>query len=147
MPELVAAAVGIDVDIGTAAHVLLFGEARDVVGGGAHPAVVHRDRGGVAGEGDRQPARGLEAAESGLDHRLDRKSTRLNSSHVANSYAVFCLQKKERISGLRRETRQKLAVIRPPSLGHAAQVSGITPVDVSRSEEHTSELQSPCNLV
>src|SRR5690625_5862935 len=26
--------------------------------------------------------------------RLDRKSTRLNSSHVANSYAVFCLKKK-----------------------------------------------------
>src|SRR5207249_9746380 len=25
---------------------------------------------------------------------LDRKSTRLNSSHVSNSYAVFCLQKK-----------------------------------------------------
>src|SRR5690625_2119338 len=27
-------------------------------------------------------------------HDLDRKSTRLNSSHVANSYAVFCLKKK-----------------------------------------------------
>src|SRR5690625_6050847 len=27
----------------------------------------------------------------------DRKSTRLNSSHVANSYAVFCLKKTERI--------------------------------------------------
>src|SRR5690625_1733898 len=26
----------------------------------------------------------------------DRKSTRLNSSHVAISYAVFCLKKKER---------------------------------------------------
>src|SRR5215510_12693093 len=26
----------------------------------------------------------------------DRKSTRLNSSHVANSYAVFCLKKKTR---------------------------------------------------
>src|SRR5690625_6327292 len=26
---------------------------------------------------------------------LDRKSTRLNSSHVAISYAVFCLKKKE----------------------------------------------------
>src|SRR5690625_5789374 len=26
----------------------------------------------------------------------DRKSTRLNSSHVANSYAVFCLEKKIR---------------------------------------------------
>ena len=37
----------------------------------------------------------------------------------------------ERISGLRRETRQKLSAIRPPSLGHAAQVSGITPADVS----------------
>lgn len=37
----------------------------------------------------------------------------------------------EKISGLRRETRQKLAAIRPPSIGHAAQVSGITPADVS----------------
>src|SRR5436309_10272239 len=27
---------------------------------------------------------------------LDRKSTRLNSSHVKNSYAVFCLKKKNR---------------------------------------------------
>src|SRR5690625_6699723 len=26
---------------------------------------------------------------------LDRKSTRLNSSHVASSYAVFCLRKKK----------------------------------------------------
>jgi tRNA uridine 5-carboxymethylaminomethyl modification enzyme len=37
----------------------------------------------------------------------------------------------ETIGGLRRETRQKLSAIRPPSLGHAAQVSGITPADVS----------------
>jgi tRNA uridine 5-carboxymethylaminomethyl modification enzyme len=35
------------------------------------------------------------------------------------------------ISGLRRETRQKLSSIRPSSLGQAAQVSGITPADVS----------------
>src|SRR5690625_2333371 len=27
--------------------------------------------------------------------KVDRKSTRLNSSHVANSYAVFCLKKKK----------------------------------------------------
>src|SRR5690625_6791593 len=27
-------------------------------------------------------------------HGIDRKSTRLNSSHVAISYAVFCLKKK-----------------------------------------------------
>src|SRR5207249_5563954 len=28
-------------------------------------------------------------------HRPDRKSTRLNSSHVSISYAVFCLKKKK----------------------------------------------------
>jgi tRNA uridine 5-carboxymethylaminomethyl modification enzyme len=37
----------------------------------------------------------------------------------------------EMIAGLRRETRQKLSAIRPPSLGHAARVSGITPADIS----------------
>src|SRR5207249_8708871 len=30
----------------------------------------------------------------GALERLDRKSTRLNSSHVSISYAVFCLKKK-----------------------------------------------------
>src|SRR5690349_24238648 len=29
-------------------------------------------------------------------HDLDRKSTRLNSSHVEISYAVFCLKKKKK---------------------------------------------------
>src|SRR5690606_41315615 len=29
-----------------------------------------------------------------LDEHVDRKSTRLNSSHVKISYAVFCLKKK-----------------------------------------------------
>src|SRR5690625_6034818 len=29
------------------------------------------------------------------DFKVDRKSTRLNSSHVAISYAVFCLKKKK----------------------------------------------------
>src|SRR5437870_10914000 len=33
-------------------------------------------------------------APTGASH-LDRKSTRLNSSHVAISYAVFCLKKKK----------------------------------------------------
>src|SRR5690625_6858969 len=32
---------------------------------------------------------------TGGTRRSDRKSTRLNSSHVAISYAVFCLKKKE----------------------------------------------------
>src|SRR5690242_21102748 len=30
--------------------------------------------------------------------RLDRKSTRLNSSHMSISYAVFCLKKKKQYS-------------------------------------------------
>src|SRR5207253_9608679 len=34
------------------------------------------------------------------DDAVDRKSTRLNSSHVAISYAVFCLKKKKTDSGL-----------------------------------------------
>src|SRR5690625_6614157 len=34
------------------------------------------------------------------DEAKDRKSTRLNSSHVAISYAVFCLKKKKRQSDL-----------------------------------------------
>jgi tRNA uridine 5-carboxymethylaminomethyl modification enzyme len=35
------------------------------------------------------------------------------------------------ITGLRRETRQKLSALRPASLGHATRVSGITPADIS----------------
>jgi tRNA uridine 5-carboxymethylaminomethyl modification enzyme len=36
-----------------------------------------------------------------------------------------------RIVGLRSETRQKLAVIRPTTLGQAARISGITPADIA----------------
>src|SRR5215204_3797397 len=34
-------------------------------------------------------------AAAGLTGKLDRKSTRLNSSHTVISYAVFCLKKKK----------------------------------------------------
>src|SRR5947199_5777448 len=34
----------------------------------------------------------------GADHE-DRKSTRLNSSHLGISYAVFCLKKKNKLQG------------------------------------------------
>src|SRR5438045_5510484 len=36
----------------------------------------------------------------------DRKSTRLNSSHLGISYAVFCLKKKNHIRDSLRETRE-----------------------------------------
>src|SRR3712207_8095190 len=37
----------------------------------------------------------VEIVEQDVGGLLDRKSTRLNSSHANISYAVFCLQKKE----------------------------------------------------
>src|ERR1039458_10500177 len=37
----------------------------------------------------------LPALLSPTDSRRDRKSTRLNSSHLGISYAVFCLKKKQ----------------------------------------------------
>src|SRR5438034_1653853 len=50
------------------------------------------ERGGyrVLGAGSAESAYELLAAE-----RVDRKSTRLNSSHTVISYAVFCLKKKK----------------------------------------------------
>src|SRR5437870_9653473 len=58
-----------------------------------HRDVVELER---VGHGDQRPARGADLV--GLvvvDPVRDRKSTRLNSSHVAISYAVFCLKKKK----------------------------------------------------
>src|SRR3712207_7685941 len=34
-------------------------------------------------------------------HGLDRKSTRLNSSHANISYAVFCLKKKKKLNNMK----------------------------------------------
>src|SRR5207249_12230910 len=49
----------------------------------------------AAGQADRQfEVISHENREIGL--RQDRKSTRLNSSHVSISYAVFCLKKKKK---------------------------------------------------
>src|SRR5690625_5565599 len=50
---------------------------------------------GERGHKANPPARGHSSRSAGRPVRnLDRKSTRLNSSHVAISYAVFCLKKK-----------------------------------------------------
>src|SRR2546426_8654375 len=38
----------------------------------------------------------IELRQKIFGHRLDRKSTRLNSSHLVISYAVFCLKKKKK---------------------------------------------------
>src|SRR5690625_6007975 len=46
-------------------------------------------RGGIVNE------IGIENSRATMEEAIDRKSTRLNSSHVAISYAVFCLKKKK----------------------------------------------------
>src|SRR5690606_40028241 len=54
--------------------------------------------GGHLGDGvedDGQAADGRGRGAGAADARPDRKSTRLNSSHVKISYAVFCLKKKK----------------------------------------------------
>src|SRR5690625_6297400 len=40
--------------------------------------------------------------------RLDRKSTRLNSSHVAISYAVFCLKKKRKNNSTHKDKQLRM---------------------------------------
>src|SRR2546427_6152430 len=64
----------------------------------SHRGELERETGWhVHGGGQTAVSRRIEHAEA---HRLalryrDRKSTRLNSSHSQNSYAVFCLKKKK----------------------------------------------------
>src|SRR5205807_9389494 len=61
-------------------------------GRGVHGHVPRR-----AGEQTVQPAHLLGRLEQRGDHLIrDRKSTRLNSSHLVISYAVFCLKKKNK---------------------------------------------------
>src|SRR5690625_682218 len=52
------------------------------------------ERHGVAEDGATWLDRAGSAVSAHLSATGDRKSTRLNSSHVANSYAVFCLKTK-----------------------------------------------------
>src|SRR5439155_21574227 len=58
----------------------------------------HASRPGPAARGLRDPGSPRRTPGAAGAHRgaADRKSTRLNSSHVAISYAVFCLKKKKK---------------------------------------------------
>src|SRR5690625_6725949 len=61
-------------------------------------AEADRPRGGKGRRRERPRAELEKLLDSPLEHFTgqDRKSTRLNSSHVAISYAVFCLKKKKK---------------------------------------------------
>src|SRR5437870_11291496 len=66
--------------------------------GAGRGGVVHRCRPRRGARGGRRPVAVRPSPRCGGVHATatrDRKSTRLNSSHVAISYAVFCLKKKK----------------------------------------------------
>src|SRR2546426_7499057 len=50
--------------------------------------------------GRREPAPRAQVTSANDHLQEDRKSTRLNSSHLVISYAVFCLKKKKNKSGM-----------------------------------------------
>src|SRR5437773_4901186 len=70
---------------------LAAGRLRSCAAHGAGPDVDHHwcDRGGRP-----RSAGGIDLVAPADEGALDRKSTRLNSSHITISYAVFCLKKK-----------------------------------------------------
>src|SRR3712207_8465372 len=63
---------------------------------GSRGARVRDERGEVAAPSGRDD-KGIRVVVGGGTFVLDRKSTRLNSSHANISYAVFCLKKKKKI--------------------------------------------------
>src|SRR5690606_39445452 len=65
----------------------------DLVRGEDGGRLVHDDNVGFAGNGLRDFDHLLLTHAEVAHARRDRKSTRLNSSHVKISYAVFCLKK------------------------------------------------------
>src|SRR5690625_6336368 len=83
------------------------------------PYALDRSAGGSSGGAAAALATGMLA--------LDRKSTRLNSSHVAISYAVFCLKKKtdELPPGTQREPRTPPQSEPPIEIGSAAVCSAV----------------------
>src|SRR3712207_8058093 len=85
-------------------YTTLFRSQRSQVGGACDPLGVGScagpdidiDRHQRTGRLDRQGAATRERVLDRERLRLDRKSTRLNSSHANISYAVFCLKKKKK---------------------------------------------------
>src|SRR5690606_39355182 len=68
----------------------------------------------VTGVGNRLDANPSESGENtgriNIVMQPDRKSTRLNSSHVKISYAVFCLKKKKKYRNAKRVVLPKKAL-------------------------------------
>src|SRR3712207_6870881 len=63
--------------------------------GGGSGVILGTNDGAATGVTNSHVVRGLQQRGGGGRLRVDRKSTRLNSSHANISYAVFCLKKKK----------------------------------------------------
>src|SRR5207249_9093011 len=88
---------------GQDATLILKGKKKGATGGGLKPSavvigrIVVTDRSVVAANRNVEVVAEGVGKQHALDihpENVDRKSTRLNSSHVSISYAVFCLKKK-----------------------------------------------------
>src|SRR4051812_49871940 len=55
--------------------------------------------------------------------KTDRKSTRLNSSHMSISYAVFCLKKKKKAKRIRHDNQNRVTVC---SVAHIKRIAQTT---------------------
>src|SRR5256885_8348243 len=78
----------------TEIYTLSLHDALPIFGRGAESFAAGVKRGEILGHAGFPQSMWVVAAAIGLT--LDRKSTRLNSSHLVISYAVFCLKKKKK---------------------------------------------------
>src|SRR2546426_6022793 len=67
----------------------------------------------LAGVVDRHTCVAVDQCVGGRTATIDRKSTRLNSSHLVISYAVFCLKKKKDYRSDEHEQKTKLTTFGP----------------------------------
>src|SRR5256885_8135467 len=74
----------------------------------------------IFGDSFKKAQRHLLNAQSAFDEagQQDRKSTRLNSSHLVISYAVFCLKKKKIKQKCRARACSSTSACRQPSTPH-----------------------------
>src|SRR5207245_10829045 len=140
-------------------YTTLFRSKKDILDlGGGHRAVVNTnviDRsvewvcpGCFSGTADGCIRAAAGSEREGAEDRLDRKSTRLNSSHGSISYAVFCLKKNTPNRHDRRESRRAGALVVPVGRdGHLHHRLAIHPPhDVSRIRRRARVLRERVRL-
>src|SRR5215471_7674457 len=98
----------------------------------------------------REGGRGDDLPHAEGARRRDRKSTRLNPSHVESSYAVFCLKKKKRSTKMPAFLQNSLGLrncpCQRPSLFCVASTSAATKSVVSLGLASAYPLRTSCSL-